>query len=1089
MRRLHVNQEAIEAQIRRDAPAIAEAFAKARHDSRNEAELRTHATRVIEGFAANIGLELSLREEYAVFEGRADAVYNRFIIEYERPGSLRESNSYKPNQHAINQVKAYIEGIVQRERHKEKRLAGVAFDGCYYILVRRRDGVWHVDDPLEVHPPSTERFLRALASLSTERALIPENLVEDFGEGSQISRQLASALYEGLVTTDSPRVRVLFEQWSRQFGEVCDYETASKVNVAGIARSYGIKAQKVDPFRLFFCIHTYYAVLIKALASQVAHFYLMPKLATDLKAVGNRSPQELLAYFRNLEEGELFRQLGIANFLEADFFGWYLDSWTASVEGGVRELVNTLANYSLVTLDVDPDTTRDLLKQLYQNLMPKQLRHNLGEYYTPDWLAQRLLNQLDGGTFRGDPDKRLLDPACGSGTFLVLAIKAIREYGWKNTVREADLLEKILNNVVGFDLNPLAVVSARTNYLLALGDLLQHRRGEITIPVYLCDSILTPSQSYAHRGVKDLTEHGVGFTTSVGRFALPESLVDARYVDILAALLEESVRLHLPADEFIGRATAALPLDAEKDTRDYSLLRALYEKLLDLDSKGVNGIWARIIKNAFAPLFCGQFDFVAGNPPWVNWEHLPEQYRNDTKPLWQRYGLFTLTGHAARLGGGKKDISMLMFYAAADRYLKPRGLIGFVITQTVFKTEGGGEGFRRFKLGADGTSLRVQFLDDMSAIKPFEGAANRTAVVIARKGLSTRYPVQVGYWRKKQKGASLPESADIDEVLNDICRVSQWVGEPVDDNRPDSPWITGRPRSLKAVKRIVGASAYRAREGCNTGGLNGAYWVERVAERPDGLVVVANCGDIGKIEAECIQRAVEPGSVYLLLRGQDVSRWRAAPSLSLVLAQDEEAPSSRAIPEDQLRRRRPHTLEYFRLFEGQLRTRSGYLKYLTDQAFYAVYNSGSYVFAPWKVVWREQAAALTCAVVGPAGHRAVVPDHKLMLVPCESEAEAHFVCACLSSSIAVYVVASYALETSTTTHVLNYVPVAKYEPREKTHKRLALLSQRCHAAAQVADDARLAECEHEINELTAQLWGLSASELRDIEGSLTDLMA
>jgi hypothetical protein len=220
-----------------------------------------------------------------------------------------------------------------------------------------------------------------------------------------------------------------------------------------------------------------------------------------------------------------------------------------------------------------------------------------------------------------------------------------------------------------------------------------------------------------------------------------------------------------------------------------------------------------------------------------------------------------------------------------------------------------------------------------------------------------------------------------------------------------------------------------------------------------------------------------------------VSRWRAAPSLSIVLAQDEEAPSSRAISEDQLRRRRPHTLEYFRLFEGQLRTRSGYLKYLTDQPFYAVYNSGSYVFAPWKVVWREQAAALTCAVVRPAGDRAVVPDHKLMLVPCESEAEAHFVCACLSSSIARYVVASYALETSTTTHVLKYVPVSAYDADGPTDERLAALSKQAHDAAMCEDDGSLHECEQEIDSLTAKLWGVSKAELKDIQDSLADLMA
>lgn len=1077
--------------IRREAVRVTDGFLEAAAKAHNEAEFRTEAAKVIEAFADLADLDLHLREEYTLVNGRADAVYNRFIIEYEPPGSLKEKNRYKANQHAIGQVKDYMEGLVRRERHRAERLAGVAFDGSRYIFVRRRKDVWHIDDPLEVRPPSTERFLRTLASLSTERALIPENLVEDFGEGSINGRQMVSALYEALMRSDSPKVSVLFEQWSCQFGEVCDYDKASKVNVAGIARSYGIRETKVNPFALFFCIHTYYALLIKILASQVALFYLMPKLGTDLKSVGNRSTQELLTYFRKLEDGALFGELGISNFLEGDFFSWYLDVWDGSVEAAVRRMVNTLADYSLVTLDVDPDTTRDLLKQLYQNLMPKALRHNLGEYYTPDWLAQRLLNQLDGGTFRGDPKKRLLDPACGSGTFLVLAIKGIREYGWKNVVPEADLLEMILENVVGFDLNPLAVISARTNYLLALGDLLQHRRGEITIPVYLCDSILTPSES------TDMFEHGMSFNTAVGRFALPSSLVEAHYIDGLAGLLEESVGLRLTPDEFVERATTALPLDAEKDQRDCKLLRDLYAKLLDLDAKGVNGIWARIIKNAFAPLFVGRFDFVAGNPPWVNWEHLPEQYRQDVAPLWQKYNLFTHKGLRARLGSAKDDISVLMFYVAADRYLTPKGLIGFVITQTLFKTEGGGEGFRRFKLGKGGPSLRVMWLDDMSRLKPFEGAANRTAVVIARKGLPMRYPVKVGYWRKRKKGSSLPPSADLSEVTGSICRTSDWEAEPVDDSRIDSPWISGRPKSLAAIKRSIGPSDYRARAGVCTW-LNGVYWVEAIATRPDGLVVVSNCDRIGKKKVESIQSAIEAESVFPLLRGQDISRWRAEPSLSILLAQDRDQPAV-ALSEKTLKGERPRTYGYFLRFESQLRERSGYAKYLEPGGapFYAVYDIGPYTFAPWKVVWRQMLPDIRAAVVGPPEEhgggsevaRCVVPQHIVSLVAFESVTEAHYFCGQMNSSIASFCNASYGTGKSYgVPSLLKRLPIGPFDKQDELHATLADASQAAHHAARTGNGQEVHRLESEIDSTVAELWGISRGELKDVQDSLADLM-
>ncbi|GFP34738.1 hypothetical protein HKBW3S43_00530, partial [Candidatus Hakubella thermalkaliphila] len=286
------------------------------------------------------------------------------------------------------------------------------------------------------------------------------------------------------------------------------------------ARAFGIREQRLEPFRLFFSIHTYYATFIKLLALQIVHYYAMPKLGTDLRQAAAFKSEQLKAYLQRMEQGGIFRELGIANLLEGDFFGWYLDIWDEAIYQALKEIVASLANYSLVTLDVDPEQTRDLLKKLYQNLMPRALRHNLGEYYTPDWLAERLLDMLEAGRFKGDPNRRLLDPACGSGTFLVIAIRRIRQYASKKMLPESEVLEKILANVVGFDLNPLAVISARTNYLLALGDLLQHRKGEINIPVYLCDSIMTPSES------EDLFGQGVlKFNTAVGPFAVPRSLV------------------------------------------------------------------------------------------------------------------------------------------------------------------------------------------------------------------------------------------------------------------------------------------------------------------------------------------------------------------------------------------------------------------------------------------------------------------------------------------------------------------------------------------------------------------------------------
>nr|WP_242848992.1 N-6 DNA methylase [Syntrophomonas palmitatica] len=107
-----------------------------------------------------------------------------------------------------------------------------------------------------------------------------------------------------------------------------------------------------------------------------------------------------------------------------------------------------------------PEAVRDLLKLLYEQLLPKTIRHDLGEFYTPDWLAQHTINSSGM-----KPSDKVLDPTCGSGTFLILTIK--EKISKLKTILPPDkLVEHILTHVYGFDLNPLAVIASRTNYIM-----------------------------------------------------------------------------------------------------------------------------------------------------------------------------------------------------------------------------------------------------------------------------------------------------------------------------------------------------------------------------------------------------------------------------------------------------------------------------------------------------------------------------------------------------------------------------------------------------------------------------------------------
>ncbi len=1081
------------------AKVLAAKTLAAAKDAANEASFRIPFQAAIAEAAQAIGAPIQPRDEVSLIEGRADTVYNRLVIEYERPGFLKSSNKNGNNQHAIQQARDYITGLHRRERHKMERYAGVVCDGCFFIFCRFREEQWHVEPPVPVDVNSCERFLRYLDALQTELATTPENLLRDFGENTAYSRKCVSAFYQVLVTSKSPKINALFRQWARQFSEICGYEEDSpNLDVEGLARLYAVRAgarDKLHPFKLFFAIHSYYATFIKLLAVQIVNFYARSKVAriahhepvTLAQAVG-LDTAGFLNYLRTMEGGGIFRHVGIRNLLEGDFFAWYLEEWTPEIDEALRGVVRQLANYSFVTLDTDPDGTRDLLKKLYQNLMPQELRHDLGEYYTPDWLATQLLNQLHGGppdrTPRS-PDERLLDPACGSGTFLVLHIRDIRLYARdellpKKELTRQQLLNKILTNVVGYDLNPLAVISARTNYLLALGDLLDEISGEIEIPIYLADSVLTPSAG------EHLDKAGkILFMTSVGEFALPRSLVKADYIDEVANLLEEHVKNDSSTAAFTSALCRKVPLDPKKDEHDIAIVEELYGQLRDLERQKINGIWARIIKNAFAPVFQPAFDRVAGNPPWINWFHLPDEYRQRTGWAWKKYRLFEHTGLRARSGAAMDDFSVLMLYVSADRYLKPRGRLGFVITQTIFKTEGGGEGFRRLQLG-DAEHLRVLQVDDFSEIQCFEGATNRTSVLILQKGAPTQFPVPYNYWRKTGKG-NIPTDSDHDEAMLRV-KYWQWVARPVDPKKPTSPWITGRRGALRHVERILGRSVYEGRKGSCTY-LNSAYWLEIVTRRKDGLLLVNNLHDSGKIKVRNVSMAIEPDFVFPQLRGRDVGRWSAVPSCWSLIPQDPADPA-KGFPEDRMQARYPKTYAFLKQFEDLLRKRSGFRLYFDTKTapFYSIYNVGPYTYAKHKVVWREQASLMTAAVA-PAEleGKPVIPDHKLILCACKSDQEAQYICALMNSLPSQFLLKGYGLETSISTSVFYYLAVGQFDSKNETHRALAANSAALHAATAAGEAEKIQALENKNLELAAAYWSLEKSEVADMKASLDEL--
>jgi len=1085
-----------------------------------EKAFREPVEKLLAAFAEEADITLRTRDEYTLVDaGRADTVYNRLVIEYERPGFLKDDNSAASNRHAIQQVKDYIEAISHEHHHKIARLAGVVLDGRQIIFVSHVNEAWYIEAPLPFNERTLTRLLKLLVKTSTGVALIPENLIEDF-KGLQAERA-ARAFYEALAgkTNADNLTGKLFRQWQTFFGQVTGYEEGSarlkdKKELRKFAKDMGISPDEADPPRLFFSIHTYFAVLIKLIAWLTLSRY-MPEAGPAFVALQDLSGEELRKKLTAMERGGVFREYNIRNFLEADFFGWYLSAWNKDIERQLKNVIKTLAQYDPETLEVSPEQTRDLLKKLYHYLMPRELRHDLGEYYTPDWLAERLLTQLDYRLFQS-LDKpaarretlayakkellrlRFLDPACGSGTFLVLIISRIRQLAEMLDIPLRDVLNVLQRNVVGIDLNPLAAIAARTNYLLALGELLTlPGRGTITIPVYLADSIVPPGPG---RTLEDAGTFPI--PTTVGRFRVPEAFGTRQRLDALTDALDEAVQAEQPVQAFLGAMRAKVDLSDDTWENTEHALAALYKQMLDLHKHGLNGVWARIIRNAFAPLFIGKFDYVAGNPPWVRWQYLPTEYRERTKALWFDYGLFSLKGYEARLGGGEKDFSILFVYACADRFLNSGGKLGFVITQIVFQAKGAGEGFRRFQIGVDGEHLCPLYVDDMVELQPFENASNKTSVLILQKGLQPRYPVTYVVWQKKPR-FSCDTDLSLGDVIDGTTRTIKQA-TPV-GGEITAPWQTFAKKLGSAIDKVFGESVYEAHIGARTDPY-GVFWVEILGKPDPNKVIVRNMAELGKTDIPTIQTSMEPDLLYPGARGADIKKWCTIPSGYIPMVQD---PNRRlAIEERVLRSRYPLTHQYFQRFEKYLRARgSRTVQAVMEQsAFYAMFAVGTYTYAPYKVGWRRMGNTFMGAVLPVindrfVGRKCVIPIDTVTFVAVDSDDEAHYLCALMNSSVVNFAIGSFSAAGRGfgSPSVLSQLAIPAFKASNMNHMRLGKLSQKAHAlaaeiyaedtsdAAREKAEAKLREVEEEVDERAAELWGLTQAELKEIKKSLEEL--
>ena len=572
-----------------------------------------------------------------------DLQSTNLIIETKRRIGTRPG--FTPDPANVEQLDGYMRNSIAAG--KPRRL-GILTDGRYWLLRV------HGRPEIVTHPPYgfelkgvdggvlLFEWLRDELGLLEAPMLTPseEEVRDRLGGGPYFERDMAALerLYE--LHKDDPSIRVKRDLWRDL-----------------LATALGEVVEKEADLDQLFLRHTYLSAVV-GLAVQSA-------FGIDIRTNSAPNPERLLG-------GHIFvADTGVRGVVESDFF-----IWPAEVEQGVdwvSDLATGVACFDWTYADYD------FVRVLYQSVMPSEDRRRLGEYYTPDWLAEAIVKRVVPEPLH----KRVLDPACGSGTFLRAAIRqyitAAQKQGWQ----AERILDGLMQSVIGVDVHPVSVHLARATWVLAAREIIigaDAQEGKITVPVYLGDSLQLRTDNGNLLGEKQVT---ISVPSQTGgkhrRLNFPRSLVDQgdRFDGTMLRIAENIATGGIGT---VALDDAEIPPGVDRD-----ILEETVKEMEELHQEGRNHIWAYYTRNLVRPVWLsteeGKVDVIVGNPPWITYSRTRADLRDtlegqskDLYKIWQ---------------GGRfaphQDIAGLFYTRCVDLYLKQGGRIGMVLPHSALQ--------------------------------------------------------------------------------------------------------------------------------------------------------------------------------------------------------------------------------------------------------------------------------------------------------------------------------------------------------------------------------------------------------------------
>jgi hypothetical protein len=720
-----------------------------------------------------------------------------------------------------------------------------------------------------------------------------------------------------------------------------------------------------------------------------------------------------------LVKGSLFNQAQIRGVVDHDFFDWVVE-----VPGGaelVRAIARRLSRFAWENVE------HDVMKVLYESVISSAERHRLGEYYTPDWLAEEIVTEVVT-----DPlNQRVLDPGCGSGTFLFHAIRRFLQAAEEIDMSNADAISGVVSHIVGVDVHPVAVTFARVTYLLAIGmeRLQASDRPAFTVPVYLGDSV-----QWAH-GETLMQSDGLSVPTDDGsrlfadELKFPERLLaDAGRFDELVSELAEKASAREPGASIPPLVTVFRRFAIHPD--DQTTLTETFEAMCRLNDEGRDHIWGYYVRNLARPIWLAQapnrVDVLVGNPPWLAYRFMTASMQANFIELSKNRNLWEGAAVATH-----QDLSGLFVIRCIDLYLRGGGKFGFVMPLAALSRRQFA-GFRTGRYPSERLAVTFDRPWDMHSVKP------------------TFFPVpaSVVFGRRTDGNAPLTLPADrwsgrlpIHNASWDVAKryITRSVPSAVIDTPANSPYGPRFGQGASIVPRVLFMVEGKQTSTLGTGAGRRAVRSQRSATEKKPWAKLPS-----------LEGIVEKPFVYSVYLGETVLPYRLRdPRLAVIPWDGKTLMTGQGDSIDAY----PGLADWWRRAEGLwYANRSSDRFSLIEQLDYRHKLSYQFPAPPHRVVYSKGGMYLAAARVSDP--QAII-DHTLYWAAVSTVDEASYLVAILNSDVLTESVAPLqARGEHNPRHFDKYIfriPIPLYDATLSEHRELVELSREAEQTAAMAE--------------------------------------